>query len=255
MRSPFPGMDPYLEDPSFWSEFHSKFINCWQETLADVLPEPYEATLGERVYLVEEDPDARRLIYPDIDISDTEANGSGRTQQNRAATLEPISIPLVLLDGPRETFIEILQRPERSLVAVLELLSPANKESPNRLDYLSKRNALLHQNVHLVELDLLLGGKRPPLGRALPAGDYFYLVSRAEGRPNCDVFAWNLAAPLPVLPVPLRGPDPDVVIDLGAVFNVTYERGRYARRIDYGKRCPAPLGDEARGWVEKKAHG
>jgi Protein of unknown function (DUF4058) len=26
MRSPFPGMDPYLEDPIFWSSFHSRFL-------------------------------------------------------------------------------------------------------------------------------------------------------------------------------------------------------------------------------------
>ncbi|MBW3540169.1 MAG: DUF4058 family protein [Planctomycetes bacterium] len=27
MSSPFPGMDPYLEDPAFWPDFHSTFIN------------------------------------------------------------------------------------------------------------------------------------------------------------------------------------------------------------------------------------
>jgi len=43
MNSPFPGMDPYLEDPAFWSDFHHTFIGCWREAIADALPEPYEA--------------------------------------------------------------------------------------------------------------------------------------------------------------------------------------------------------------------
>ncbi|MGL6095598.1 MAG: DUF4058 family protein, partial [Fimbriiglobus sp.] len=26
MPSPFPGMDPYLEDPAYWSGFHSRLV-------------------------------------------------------------------------------------------------------------------------------------------------------------------------------------------------------------------------------------
>ena len=37
MRSPFPGMDPYLEDPAFWRDFHLTFIGCWREAIADLL--------------------------------------------------------------------------------------------------------------------------------------------------------------------------------------------------------------------------
>jgi hypothetical protein len=55
-----------------------------------------------------------------------------------------------------------LHRPDRILVAVLELLSPANKEEPGRSVDLAKRNALVYYPVHLVELDLL------PKGQWLP---------------------------------------------------------------------------------------
>jgi hypothetical protein len=51
----------------------------------------------------------------------------------------------------------------------------------------------------------------------------------------------------------LLAPDPDVVLDLGAVFTTTYERGHYARSIDY----PAPLvivkKPEDRAWAERIA--
>jgi hypothetical protein len=60
MKSPFPGMDPFLEQPAYWPDFHATFINYWREAIADLLPPSYEATLGERVYLVERDPDERK---------------------------------------------------------------------------------------------------------------------------------------------------------------------------------------------------
>jgi hypothetical protein len=156
-----------------------------------------------------------------------------------------------LLDGPRETYIEVLQRPERSLVAVLELLSPSNKHDPGRTEYLSKRNAIFHQSIHLIELDLLLGGRRLPYKKPLPPADYYYSVARAERRFDCEVFAWNLPQPLLPLPVPLRPPHGDVLVDLAKVFGTAYDRGRYRRRITYRGRCSAPLTPEQRRWVEE----
>src|SRR5581483_402078 len=149
------------------------------------------------------------------------------------ATLESVTIPLVIVEEPREAYIEILHRPERQLVAVLELLSPSNKTEPGRSVYLTKRNALLYQNVHLVELDLLLGGHRLPFRKALPLGDYYALVARGDRRPDCDVYAWTIRQALPTIPIPLRAPDPDVLLDLATVFSTAYERGRYRRSIHY----------------------
>lgn len=244
MASPFPGMDPFLENPAYWLDFHARFINCWCEAVADALPENYEASIGERVYLVEHDPAARKLAYPDIGVSQSEAPGAGTpAPATGGVALEPVTIPLMILEGPRETYIEILHRPDRTLVAVLELLSPTNKEYPGRAEYLVKRRALFYQNVHLVELDLLRGGERLPMQEPLPPADNYYFVSRAEQRPDAQVYSWTLRQPLPSLPVPLRPPDPDITIDLAAVFTTAYTRGRFARRIDYG----APLGVELRG--------
>src|SRR5207302_6948301 len=129
-------------------------------------------------------------------------------------------------------------RPERALVTTLQWLSTANKAQPGRTECLAKRRALLVQNVHLVELDLLMEGRRLPLQRPLPPADYYYLLCRAEQRPDCEVYHWMLGQPLPVLPVPLRHPDPDLVIDLGAVFTLAYERGRFYRRIRYQEPPP-----------------
>jgi hypothetical protein len=248
-------MDPFLELPAYWSDFHFTFINYWREAIADVLPPEYEATLGERVYLVEHDPAARGLGYPDVAVTEGERTAPPTARSAGAATLEPVTIPLTMLEGPREAYIEILHQPERRLVAALELLSPANKEQPSRTEYLAKRRALLCQDVHLVELDLLLGGQRLPLQGPLPPADYYYLLSRSERRPNCQVYFWTLRQPLPTLPVPLRAPDPDVFINLASVFATAYERGRFRRRLPYQGPVPACVPEPARPWVESVVAG
>jgi Protein of unknown function (DUF4058) len=251
MPSPFPGMDPFLEDPSHWSDFHFTFINYWREAIAEQLPEEYEANVGERVYLVEMDPDSRKLIYPDIGVSDARIVPGAPAFASSTATLEPVTIPLETVEGPREAFIEILHRPDRELVGVLELLSPANKQEPGRTEYLSKRNAIIRQSVHLVELDLLLGGRRLPLRRPLPADDYYYLLARGDQRPECQVFHWSLAHALPRVPVPLRPPYADLMIDLGQVVSTAYDRARFGRRLAYGKPCLAPLRQHQEQWVRE----
>jgi hypothetical protein len=157
---------------------------------------------------------------------------------------------LTIFEGARETYIEILHQPDRSLVAALELLSPANKEEPGRTEYLAKRRALLLQNVHLVVLDLLFGGRRLPLQQSLPLADYYYLLSRGDRRPDCQVYRWTLPRPLPALPVPLRSPDADLHIDLAAVFATAYQRGRFYRRLNYQGPVPAFLREDNRRWCE-----
>ena len=77
----------------------------------------------------------------------------------------------------------------------------------------------------------------------LPPGDFFALVSRRERRPDCEVYAWTIRQPLPTIRIPLKEPDPDLVLDLDAIFRMAYDRGRYARSIDRdrpGPGRPAP---------------
>lgn len=255
MPSPFPGFDPFLEIPAYWPDFHSRFVNCWCEAIANLLPENYEAALDERVCLIEHEPDARKLISPDITVSSVyeqrTPTASARAAVLETTTLEPVNIPLTILDGPVETYIQILYRPDQSVVTTLELLSPANKNLPGRTDYLLKRNAILLQPVHLVELDLLRRGHRVPFDKPIPQADYYYFVSRYEQRPNCQVYHWNMPHLLPTLPIPLRDPDPDIRVSLADVFNTAFERGRFYRRINYKQALPGSLSDAEAQWVKQ----
>ena len=149
----------------------------------------------------------------------------------------------------RQGRIHILHRPDRKLITVLELLSPTNKNGRGHDEYRNKRHALLQRKVHLVELDLLVGGTRPPLAAPLPDGDYYLYLSRVENRPNCEVSAWAVREPLPTIPVPLKAPDLDVHVDLARVFQTTYQRGRYRQALAYGKKPLAPLSKQDTKWA------
>jgi hypothetical protein len=51
MPSPFPGMNPYLEQPIFWSEFHSRLIVAMADALAPKLLPKYYIGVETRTYL------------------------------------------------------------------------------------------------------------------------------------------------------------------------------------------------------------
>lgn len=211
MPSPFPGMDPFLEDPRFWTDFHDSFLLCWRNAINRRLPPDYEARINERVQIVDREENVARVIRPDVAIARDPLHdpGSGELPSG-VMTLEPVVLPLVELDEERTTYIEIRRGESHELVTILELLSPANERGADHVLYLNKRQEIFHQEIHLLELDLLLGGTRLPLGAPLPPGDYYALLARADRRFTCEVYAWGLRDRLPTLPVPLRSPDPDI---------------------------------------------
>ncbi len=251
MASPFPGMDPYLEDQHYWPDFHHRFIDYCCDALADRLPDNYEARIDEWISLVE-DPEVRpRDLKPDLAIAHQQGKTNPRASTS-GATLEPVVVPLLMSDPHRQGYIKILHRPDRSVVAVLEVLSPTNKSGEGRGEYIGKRNALLNQPVHLVELDLFRQGRRLPMRAPLPQGEFFAMVARSEHRPDCQVYAWGIRDPLPVIPVPLRIPDADVTLNLAEVFAIVYERGRYGRSVNYGAPLSVSLGDPDRSWAAER---
>ena len=116
--------------------------------------------------------------------------------------------------------------PGGEVVTIIEVLSPANKRanSDGRREYLAKRAMILRSSAHLVEIDLLRGGERLPMAEPLPSVDYDVIVSRAPRRPMADVWPTTLRQPLPTVPIPLAGEDPEVPLDLQAIFHAVHER-------------------------------
>jgi hypothetical protein len=156
----------------------------------------------------------------------------------------------------RERWIEIKRLPDLELVTVIEFLSPTNKAGAGRDDYLDKLASLIARPVHVVEIDLLLGGHRTPLGKPLPPHHYRAFIARADRRPDAQVYSWTIRHPLPTLPIPLRAPDADVMFPLGEAFPMTYRLGRFDRLVRHGTPLPEgiPLGRDDRQWAEALRH-
>ena len=67
MPSPFPGMDPFLEDPGLWPDVHHALISELQAFLNQNLSKRYVARVEERVYLAEYDDDIDPIFrIPDL---------------------------------------------------------------------------------------------------------------------------------------------------------------------------------------------
>ena len=258
MPSPFPGIDPYLESQGYWPDLHTRFMTYCCDALNDQLSDSYEARLGEQLRLVERREPQARTVYPDVTILEGGPKRGTSTHSETAAgvlMLEPVTIDLTVeeIEEVRDLWIEIRHRPDRDLVTAIEILSPTNKLGEGYWQYQGKRRALIRQNVHLVELDLLVRGQRPLMEEELPAGDFFAFVTRADRRLKCDVYAWSVRHGLSNIKIPLRSPDPDVLLELPAIFALAYDRGRYARALDYAAPLDLPLAAVDRAWAEEHA--
>ena len=255
MLSPFPGMDPYLESQDFWLDFHMRFMTYLCGAIGDRLPDNYDARLEEQIYLVESGEERFAHLQPDHTVSRFgPSDGPPPETAEAGATLEPLIMLHPAYEQIWDSRIQVVHRRGRGLVTLLELLSPTNKKGDGYHQYRAKRNEIFcEKNVHLVELDFLVGGKRLPMHAPLPAGDYYALVSRENQRPRAEVYAWTLRQPLPAIPIPLKQPDPDIWINLGEIFKTVYERGHYTRSIDYNAPLTVPLPSDELAWAEEIA--
>jgi hypothetical protein len=203
-------MNPYLEQDDAWPDFHERSLPLVADLLVAQVRPNYIVKIDEH--------------------------------------LAPARVGLPPLDIERLAFVEVRDRRNRELVTVVELLSPANKRPGfDRDQYLAKREQILGSTAHLVEIDLLRGGKpMPAVDR--PNCDYSVMVSRVEQRPDAGFWPIGLRSPLPEIPVPLRPPDTDARLDLQAIAHRLYDAAGYEDYIYTGDPDP-PLAPEDLAWA------
>jgi hypothetical protein len=265
MKSPFAGMDPYIEAYEaygLWPDFHDDLIGEIKRGLAAVLPDRYFVQTGERSYIILAGTNGKeeRAFYPDVRV-DTATGEAPRPARGGVALAEPpagsnaVTMRAFIDEHFRENFIEIYEAsPETRLITCIEVLSPANKRRGTEgwEQYLRKRNALLLGQANLVEIDLVRGGQRMPMVEPWPNGPYYLLVSWQDRAPYCRVWPVGYLEPLPEIPVPLASPDPDLSLRLQPMIEAVYQRSRYGRRIDYAKPLNPPLAAEDATWLQEK---
>lgn len=246
MRSPFPGMDPYLENSELWSAVHNRLIVAIADDLVEHLSQQYRVEIEKRTYLSSDD-ESLLVGIADVAVVTSRATASATL----TLPVQPQKVTVPLAEEVNERYLEIREVATGTVVTVIELLSPKNKRSgEGRLAYERKRNQVLASATHLVEIDLLRGGKPFPI-QAEYLGDYRILVCRGDQRPLADLYAFDLQQPLPSIYIPLLSGEPEPLLNLQKLLNYLYERGRYHLAIDYRQPSPLPpLSKENAAWAK-----
>ena len=232
MPSPFPGMDPYLEASHIWEDFHANLAIEIQGQLAPRLRPRYIAALMPRVVYDEIVIEKTYQAKPDVSVYRVAERAM--TTEATAIAPAPMAGRIVLEVPVKEQSIEIRETETGLLVTAIEILPPVNKRRGHEAyeTYQRKRRDLLRSAAHLMEIDLLRGGERPPLATPWPPAPYVVLLSRVGQRPNVELWPLRLQESIPVLPAPLLAPDPDVPLDLGLAMRTIYDRAGYDLRLD-----------------------
>jgi hypothetical protein len=254
MPSPFPGMDPYFEDPEVWPGFHHSFLAALKDRLGPAVRPRYFVHAEERVYVVDEEDGAYRLIVPDVRVIRAKRESSRAPSPDKGGLqiAPPIQVVELLENEVHEHFLEIVDRVDRSVVTVIELLSPTNKapHSKGRSEVLKKRRQVYATSTNWVEIDLLREGARLANLAASADSEYQVFLSRAGDPREACVWPIQLKEKLPVIGIPLRGSDQDVPVDLQAVIDHVYDSGSYDMDFDYRAAPAPPLTIEQERWAD-----
>lgn len=249
MPSPFPGMDPYLEDPADWPGFHHFLMTAAAGLLNQQLkPRGYYANVNERVWLEE----TGHGSVPDVFIV------RRPSAREAAATTAVADEPYVIHIPPieiHEVFLEIYDAKGKQIVTGIEIISPSNKApGEGRLLYERKRKEWHETGLNFVEIDLLRDGKYlldVPEESLTQLGDWDYLVNIVRAvRTNYEVYPIKLRERLPRIRIPLKTGDADGVLDLQAALNIAYDQGPYPDRLDYQAEPTPPLSPDDAAWAD-----
>lgn len=254
MKSPFPGMDPYIE--KYWRDIHARLIIYSSDEINAQLPDDLRCRVEERV-VVEPDEGKPRNIYPDVRVVERPERPGG------VAVLEPAtevaygeSVVLdVQSDAASETYLEIIDNASgKKVVTVIEFLSLANKlPGEGQILYRKKQAEVLASDASLVEIDLLRDGQRVqavdenlvPLDLRTP---YRACVRRPWIPMKYEFFPIRLRERLPAIRIPLREKDAEVRLALQPLIDRCYHLGRYDD-IDYSVAVDPPLSPADAEWA------
>jgi hypothetical protein len=223
MPSPFPGMDPYLEQDKFWPTFHYNLMNVLFQVVTPSLVERYRARVLERV-----------------------------------VTVEHVLFTSVTRVEHREPYLEIRQRSDGKLITLVELVSPTNKTTTQgRQSYLEKRGEAQRFRANIVEIDLVLEGQRMHdfARENLPTWDYNVVVTRGPRPEQYELYTATLEKRLPRFKLPLATDDRDTVIDLQAALHRVYDQADFAATVDYQTDPQTKLDAEQKKWLDKYLRG
>jgi Protein of unknown function (DUF4058) len=251
MPSPFPGMNPYLEHPELWLEVHHRLITAIADAIAPAIRPKYRAAIEKRTYLSSGE-DTILVGIPDVSIYSQRLS----TKENATTITLPVQFGAIAVTIPmpqevRQGYIEIREVETGDVIAAIEVLSPTNKRAgKGRKVYESKRRQVLSSPTHLIEIDLLRGGKSMQILNPIPQTDYRILISRENCRPQAQLYAFSIRQEIPKFLLPLQPGDSEPVVDLQNLLMGVYDRAGFDLAINYNLEPLPPLKKEDRVWAD-----
>ena len=235
MPSPFPGMDPFLEDHAGWKDFHTSFIPEIRKYLQPLVTPEFFVRIEEHVY----------ITHPETDPG-------YNTRVGAAIIMAPLGVTESLDLEIHDPYLEILDKRTHEVVTAIEVLSPANKvnSSEGREVMLRKRHELREAGVHILEIDLLRGGFREA---RLARRSHYCVNLLLRGTSELLVWDIDLRDELPTVAVPLHDPTQPVPLELQKVFTSVYDSAMYDVITDYTRPVPPPMLRPAEAeWVTER---
>lgn len=154
-----------LEYPAFWSSFHTGLIVAIADAITPQLGSQYYVEVKSRTYQTDEADEELLIGIPDAIVFAGKA-GAVLTESPMAETtstttqLRPEKVLVPMPVELKQRYLEVREMGTDTVITVVELLSPTNKRSgEGRTAYEKKRQLILGSATHLVEIDLLRGGK------------------------------------------------------------------------------------------------
>lgn len=252
MKSPFAGMDPYLE--AHWLDVHASLAVYTRNQLRVQLPPGLVVRVEEYMSISEEHQ--QKNYSPDVRIHDR-LNGapSPPSFEGSVAVAEPLVIPMETEPMTLRSVRVLDTTSGERIVTAIEFLSPANKVGRvGRKQYKQKRDALIEATDNLVEIDLVRqGGYILAVDEeSLPSdyrGPYRICVLRGGKRNQAELYRATYKERLPRIRIPLRENDRDAVLDVQELIDRAYEEGQYGLTIDYRTSPRPPLIGEDADWT------
>jgi hypothetical protein len=260
MKSPFPGMDPFIEARGLWPDFHQRLMSRIADDVSRMLPPRYVARLGHRTYIdriADEPGDGPESHFePDVSVLHRGGNGGAAGTGTPGQAREGAVIMHAAPSGSevKEVYLDIFDLdPDRRLVTSVEVLSPANKRYRGKgwQQYARKRDVLLQGRANLVEIDLLRGGRRHAMDEPWPDGPYYLLVARKWESPACEVWPAFATRPLPDLAVPLEKGDAELRVSLQSAVHFVFDASRYWQDARYDEPILPPLSSDEAALISK----
>ncbi len=258
MPNPFPGMNPYLESPTFWRGVHLSLVVYASEVIQSQVCPHYCVDVEERTCT----ETIERYVYSDVTTS--KPSVISHRPESVAAVLE-YDAPAVLLTVPsepvHEPYLVIVERDSGKVVTVIEFLSQSNKTPSDegyRL-YRQKQREILQSDVNLVEIDLLRAGEyvlalpEELVRKRFSKWHYFVSIRQVKVEVIFALYPITVRQRLPRIFIPLAPEDKRVaVLDLQAVVNRCYDAGAYDDFIDYrSDPLPPPFEPEEAAWIDE----